>query len=88
MSARFQAMFGPLNLDPAQQTKVQAITSAGMPKIMEAYQSGDMAAGKAAREAMDKQIDAVLHPDQRQKMEQIRAEMRARRAAGGGGGGF
>lgn len=88
MSARFQAMFGPLNLDPAQQTKVQAITSAGMPKIMEAYQSGDMAAGKAAREAMDKQIDAVLRPDQRQKMEQIRADMRARRAAGGGGGGF
>lgn len=86
MSARFQAMFGPLNLDPAQQTKIQAITSASMPKIMEAYQSGDMAAGKAAREAMDKQIDAVLRPDQRQKMEQIRAEMRARRAGGGGGG--
>ena len=88
MSARFQAMFGPLNLDPSQQTKIQAITSASMPKVMEAYQSGDMAAGKAAREAMDKQIDAVLRPDQRQKMEQIRAEMRARRAAGGGGGGF
>ena len=86
MSARFQAMFGPLNLDPAQQAKVQAITSANQPKIMEAFQNGDRDAARAAMKGMDAQIDAVLRPDQRQKMEQIRAEMRARRAAAGGGG--
>ncbi len=87
MSARMQAMFGPLNLDAAQQVKITAITDAGRPKIMAAYQSGDMAAGKAAREAMDKQIDAILRPDQKAKMDELRAQMRAARAQGGGGGG-
>ncbi len=87
MSARLQAMFAPLNLDPAQQAKIQAITDAGRPKIMAAYQSGDMAGGKAAREAMDKQIDGVLRPDQKSKMTELRAQMRARMQGGGGGGG-
>jgi len=87
MSARLQAMFAPLGLDPAQQAKITAITEADRPKIMAAYQSGDMAAGKAAREAMDKQIDAVLRPDQKVKMDALRKEMAARRAAAGGGGG-
>jgi Spy/CpxP family protein refolding chaperone len=87
MSARMQAMFGPLNLDPAQQAKVSAIAEANQPKVMAAYQSGDMAAARAARQAMDQQIDAVLRPDQKAKMDEIRAQMRARMQGGGSGGG-
>ncbi len=85
MSARMQAMFGPLKLDAAQQVKVQAIVDANRPKMMAAFQSGDMAGAKAARQAMDAQIDAVLRPDQKAKMAELRAQMQARRAAGGGG---
>jgi Spy/CpxP family protein refolding chaperone len=46
-----------------------------------------MAAARAARQAMDQQIDAVLRPDQKAKMDEIRAQMRARMQGGGGGGG-
>ncbi len=87
MSARMQAMFAPLNLDPAQQTKIAAIVAANQPKMVAAFQSGDMAGAHAARQAMDAQIDAVLRPDQKVKMEALRKEMAARRAAAGGGGG-
>jgi hypothetical protein len=87
MSAKMQAMYGPLNLDAAQQAKITAITDAGRPKMMAAYQSGDMTAAKAARDAMGQQIDALLRPDQKVKMDAIRAQMRAARAQGGGGGG-
>ncbi len=87
MSARMQAMLAPLNLDPAQQAKISAIDEANRPKVMAAFQSGDMAAAHAARQAMDVQIDAVLRPDQKAKMAEIRAQMRARMQGGGGGGG-
>jgi len=85
MSARMQAMYAPLNLDPAQQAKIAAISDANRPKMMAAFQSGDMAGAKAAREAMDKQIDALLRPDQKAKMDAIRAERQAQRQGGGGG---
>jgi hypothetical protein len=85
MSARMQALFGDLNLDPSQQAKVGAIVQANQPKIMAAFQSGDMNAARAARQAMDQQIDAVLRPDQKAKLDQKRAEMRARMQGGGGG---
>jgi len=87
MSARMQAMLGPLNLDAAQQAKIAAIAEADQPKVMAAYQSGDMTAARAARQAMDQKIDAVLRPDQKAKMDEIRAQMRARMQNGGGGGG-
>jgi Spy/CpxP family protein refolding chaperone len=87
MSARMQALFGPLNLDAGQQAKVTAIFEANQPKVIAAYQSGDIAAARAARQAMDQQIDAVLRPDQKVKMDEIRAQMRARMQGGGGGGG-
>jgi Spy/CpxP family protein refolding chaperone len=44
-----------------------------------------MNAARAARQAMDQQIDAVLRPDQKAKLDQKRAEMRARMQGGGGG---
>ncbi len=84
--ARFQAMYAPLNLDPGQQEKMAAIMAAGRPKMMAAFQSGDMAAAKAARDDMNKQVDAVLRPDQRVKMAEIRARMQAERGGGGGRG--
>jgi len=87
MSARMQAMLAPLNLDAGQQAKIAAIAAADQPKMMAAYQSGDMNAARAARQAMDQKIDAVLHPDQKAKMDEIRAQMRARMQGGGGGGG-
>ena len=85
MSARLQAMFGQLNLDPAQQEKISAIVQANQPKIMAAFQSGDMTAAHAARQAMDQQIDPILRPDQKAKMQELRAQMRARMQGGGGG---
>jgi multidrug efflux system membrane fusion protein len=86
MSARMQAMFAPLNLDAAQQTKMSAIMEANQAKMRAAYEAGDMAGARAMRQAMDAQIDAILRPDQKAKMQQIRADAAARRAAGGGGG--
>ena len=85
MSARLQAMLGPLNLDAAQQTKVSAIAAANQPKIMAAFQSGDMQAGRAAAQAMNQQIEAVLRPDQKAKFEELRAQRRAQMQGGGGG---
>ena len=84
-AARMKAMFAPLNLTPDQQAKIGAIMQAQRPKMMAAFQSGDMAAAKAARDDMNKQIDALLNPDQRTKMQVIRAQMQAQRGGGGGG---
>jgi len=78
---RMAAMMAQLNLDPAQKAKVDAITAEGRPKMIAAYQSGDMDAAAAARKEMSAKIDAVLRPDQRAKMAELRAQM------GGGGGG-
>lgn len=77
-----QGMFDQLNLDPGQKAKVDAIMAELRPKMMAAYQSGDMDAARAARQDMSKRIDAVLRPDQRAKM----AELRARMGGGGQGG--
>ncbi|MFV4677335.1 hypothetical protein ACNJU9_21150, partial [Mycobacterium tuberculosis] len=63
--------------------KVDAIAAEGRPKMMAAYQSGDMDAAKAARQEMQQKIDAVLRPDQKAKL----AELRAQQGGGGGGQG-
>ena len=84
-AARMKAMYAPLNLTPDQQAKIGAIMQAQRPKIMAAFQSGDMATAKAARDDMNKQIDGLLNPDQRTKMQAIRAQMQAQRGGGGGG---
>ena len=84
-AARMKAMYAPLNLTSDQQAKIGAIMQAQRPKMMAAFQSGDMASAKAARDDMNKQIDALLTPDQRTKMQAIRAQMQAQRGGGGGG---
>ena len=82
-AGRMQAMLEQLNLDPAQTAKVEAISAAGRPKMMAAFQSGDMDAARTARQDMMRQIDAVLRPDQRARL----AALREQQGGGGGGGG-
>lgn len=84
-AARMKAMYAPLNPSPDQEAKIEAIMAASVPKMRAAFQSGDMVAAKAARDDMNKQIDALLTPDQRTKMQAIRAQMQAQRGGGGGG---
>ena len=84
-AARMKAMFASVGLTPDQEAKVGAIMQTQRPKMMAAFQSGDMAAAKAARDDMNKQIDALLTPDQRTKMQAVRAQMQAQRGGGGGG---
>lgn len=77
---RLAMLSSQLGLDPAQQAKAQAIFAAARQK---AEASDDPDARHAAmREAMG-QLDAILRPDQKAKLEAIRAA----RAAGGPGGG-
>ncbi len=77
------AMFAELNLDAAQQAKVDAIRAEYGPKMREAFQGGDMAAAGAVRREMGQKIEAVLRPDQRAKYQAARERMRQQ---GGGGG--
>ncbi len=84
-AAKMKAMYAPLNLTPDQAAKIGAIMAAVRPKMMAAFQSGDMAGAKAAREEASKQVDAILTPEQRPKMQAIRAQMQAQRGGGGGG---
>ena len=74
-----QAMLEALNLDAGQQDKAKAIFAAAG---QEAQSTGDMRA--AFKDAFTK-LDAILRPDQKAKLAQMRAEAAARRAAAGGG---
>jgi multidrug efflux system membrane fusion protein len=76
---RMQAMIEALNLDGAQQQKAQAIFAAAG---QQAQSTGDM---RAAFQGAFAQLDAILRPDQKAKLAQMRAEAAARRAAAGGG---
>jgi multidrug efflux system membrane fusion protein len=76
---RMQAMLEALNLDPAQQEKAKAIFAAAG---QQAQSTGDF---RAAFQGAFAQLDAILRPDQKAKLAQMRAEAAARRAAAGGG---
>jgi Spy/CpxP family protein refolding chaperone len=90
-----QAMLAPLNLDPAQQLKAQAIfTKARGDAMTAAANAGDDpdAQRSARRQAMEQalsQLDPILRPDQKAKLAQVRAQMAQHRGDGGGnpGGG-
>jgi multidrug efflux system membrane fusion protein len=92
---RMQAMLAPLNLDPAQQLKAQAIfTKARGDAMTAAANAGDDpdAQRSARRQAMEQalsQLDPILRPDQKAKLAQVRAQMAQHRGDGGGnpGGG-
>jgi multidrug efflux system membrane fusion protein len=81
-AARMQAMLAQLNLTADQQAKVSAIQAAARPQIMAAGDDPD--ARRAAMRAMMEQITALLTPEQKARMAQLRAQARA--AAGGGSG--
>jgi Spy/CpxP family protein refolding chaperone len=74
-----RAMLAGLNLDAQQQEKAKAIFAAARE---EAESSGDM---RGAFQNAFAKLDAILRPDQKAKLAQMRAEMAARRASGGGG---
>ena len=90
---RMQAMMSQLQLDPAQQLKAQAIFTAARGEAMgDAASAGDDpdARRQAMRQAYAKAFDQlapILRPDQKAKLDQIRAQMAAHRGQGGGGSG-
>ena len=90
---RTQALMAQLQLDPAQQLKAQAIFTAARGEAMtNAANAGDDpdAHRQAMRQAYAKAFDQlapILRPDQKAKLDQIRAQMAARRGQGGGGQG-
>ena len=76
-----QAMLEALNLDPAQQERAKTIFAAAG---QQAQSTGDF---RAAFQGAFAQLDAILRPDQKAKLAQIRAEEAARRAQRDAGGG-
>ncbi len=85
---RMQAMLGQLNLDAQQQLKAQALFTAARGEAMSnAAGAGDDpdAQRQARRAAYDKafgQLDAILRPDQKAKLAQLRAQMAQQRGGG------
>jgi membrane fusion protein, multidrug efflux system len=88
---RTQAMLSQLDLDPQQQLKAQAIFAQARAQAMNgAASSGENpdAMRQARRQAYDKafdQLNAILRPDQKAKLSQLRAQMQQERAQRGGG---
>lgn len=88
---RMQAMLTQLDLDPQQQLKAQALFTAARGEAMSnAAGAGDdpdaqRSARKAAYDKAFGQLDAILRPDQKAKLAQLRAQMAQRRGGSGGG---
>ena len=81
-AARLQMMMQQLNLDANQQQQAQAIFAAAG---QQAQSSGDF---RSAMQGAFAKLDAILRPDQKAKLAQLRAEAAAKRAqreAAGGG---
>jgi multidrug efflux system membrane fusion protein len=82
---RMQAMISSLNLDPAQQVQAKAIFDAAR---QQAQASDDPSAMRGIMQGAFAKLAIILRPDQKPKLQQIQAEMAARRAqreAAGGG---
>jgi Spy/CpxP family protein refolding chaperone len=80
-----QAMINSLNLDPAQQIQAKAIFDAAR---QQAQASDDPSAIRPIMQGAFAKLATILRPDQKAKLQQMQAEMAARRAqreAGGGG---
>ncbi len=90
---RMQAMTSQLNLDAQQQLKGQALFGAARGEAMSnAAGAGDdpdaqRSARKAAYDKAFDQLNAILRPDQKAKLAQLRAQMAQHRGQGGQGGG-
>lgn len=70
---RLERMSKDLNLTAEQKEKISAIVKESGEKMKEAMQKA-RESGKAAREETDKQIKAVLTPEQAQKFEAMQVE--------------
>jgi membrane fusion protein, multidrug efflux system len=85
---RMQAMLSQLDLDPQQQLKAQAIfTSARGEAMSQSASAGEDpdAIRQARRQAFQKafdQLDAILRPDQKAKLAQLRAQMQQQHGGG------
>ena len=84
-AARMQAMLAQLNLTPDQQAKVTAIQAATRQKVQAAGDDSD--ARRAAMHDSMTQIGAILTPEQKAKLAQLRDQARAAGGGGSGGGG-
>ncbi|MES2391265.1 MAG: hypothetical protein V4555_06480 [Acidobacteriota bacterium] len=73
-----------LGLTADQQTQLTAVYTAQVEK-MKANPDMSRQERRAAREAMEAKVKAVLTPDQQTKYADMQAKMRERRGAGGGG---
>jgi len=71
-------LIAALDLDAGQQAKVKAIFDAARAKA-----GDDPDARRAAMRAAMSQVDAILRPDQKAKLAQLRAQMQARGGPGG-----
>jgi multidrug efflux system membrane fusion protein len=83
-AGRMQAMLATLNLTADQQTKVKAIFADARTKAEAA--GDDMDARRSIMQDANKQVEALLTPDQKAKFEAARAQARAAGGYGGGGG--
>lgn len=81
-AARRQAMLAALNLTPDQQAKAKAIFDDARAKAMAAGDDPD--ARRAIMQDANRQLEAILTPDQKARFDAARAQARA---AGGPGGG-
>ena len=85
---RTQALLSQLQLDPAQQLKAQGYFTAARGEAQGAAANGGDAPDatrQARRQAYDKafgQLAAILRPDQKAKLDQLRAQMAAQQGGG------
>ena len=83
-AARMQAMLATLNLTADQQAKVKAIFADARTKAAAA--GDDVDARRSIMQDANKQVEALLTPDQKAKFEAARAQARAAGGYGGAGG--
>jgi multidrug efflux system membrane fusion protein len=84
-AARMQAMLATLNLSADQQAKIKAIFADARTKAEAA--GDDFDARRSVMQDANKQVEALLTPDQKAKFDAARAQARAAGGYGGGGGG-
>lgn len=79
---RFERMLDHLQLSPEQRTQVQQIISDTRSKLQALRQESEPQVNEIRQEA-DKRLQEVMTPEQWEKFQKIRGEMRERRRGGG-----
>ncbi|MFC3076997.1 efflux RND transporter periplasmic adaptor subunit [Phenylobacterium terrae] len=83
-----QAMAQQLGLDAGQQKKAEPIFAEMREKTRAAMGSGDREAARKAREEAFTKLEAILKPEQKTKLAELRARMASFGGRRGGAGGF